>query len=337
MVFLTFAGHSAFGRKEHLRRILVKTPTLLLAAGAVCTAALWKGTVHAAYSDPVPFNRPGYTDTQPWDINDSGTIVGRSDGEGFVFTGGVFSSLVHPDATNGTYISGVANDGTLVGSYWLSDGAGGGAFHGFIYSGGAFTPFDVPGSTGTSIRHVSSNGRYLSGTWSDESSSFGFAYDLQAVALTTFGASDFSTIVQGVNSLGQVTGSFFRDDSNGGLVVGSFVFDLTTGTRTEYFQINGLQGPRFRDINDSGVITGFVGNQALVGTPGNWQFFPFPTGVSLMTGYGLNEAGTVVGYYSYPDNTTSGWISSPVPEPGTWVLMALGLGMVARRASRGAV
>jgi hypothetical protein len=301
----------------------------------VCTAALWNGTVHAAYSDPVPFNRPGYTSTQPWDISDSGTIVGGSDGEGFVFEGGVFSSLVHPDATNGTTVTGVADDGTLVGSYWISDGADVWQ-RGYIYSGGTFTPFDVPGSTGTSIRHVSSNGRYLSGTWSDEGSSFGFAYDLQAAALTTFGASEFSTIVQGVNSLGQVTGSFTRLNPSGGSASGSFVFDLATSTRTEYFEINGLPGPRFRDINDSGVITGFVGNQAFVGTPGNWHIFAPPAEESTMIGYGLNEAGTLVGYYSNSDNTTSGWISSPVPEPGTWVLMALGLGTLAWRMRRGA-
>lgn len=313
----------------------MKTIPRLLAASVLCCATQWSASALAAYTDPVPFNRPGYASTQPWDINDSGTIVGISDGEGFVFEGGVFSSLAHPDATNGTTVTGVTDDGTLVGSYWISDDADLWQQRGYIYSGGTFTPFDVPGATSTSVRHVSSDGRYLSGSWSDEAESFGFAYDRQAMVLTTFGGgAEFSTIAQGVNTLGQVTGSFFRDDSAGGIETVSFVFDLTTGVRTEYLEINGLQRPRFRDINDSGVITGFVGTQAFVGTPGNWHIFAPPADGSTMIGYGLNEAGVLVGYYSNSGLISAGWISSPVPEPGTWVLMALGLGGLSWRARR---
>lgn len=314
----------------------MKTSTRSIAAAALCATALCNGAVQAAYTDPVPFHRPGYASTQPWDINDSGTIVGISDGEGFIFEGGVFSSLVHPDATNGTTVTGVTDDGTLVGSYWISDGADVWQQRGYIYSGGTFTPFDVPGATGTSVRHVSSDGRYLSGSWSsDEADSFGFAYDRQAMVLTTFGGgAEFSTIAQGVNTLGQVTGSFFLNNPNGALLSGAFVYDLTTGTRTEYFEINGLQRPRFRDINDSGVITGFVGNQAFVGTPGNWHTFAPPADGSTMIGYGLNESGVLVGSYSNSGSISAGWISSPVPEPGTWVLMALGAGVLSWRTRR---
>lgn len=313
----------------------MKTSARLIAASALFATALCNGAVQAAYTEPAPFNRPGYTSTQPWDINGSGMIVGTSDGEAFVYEGGVFSTLVHPDATNGTSVTGAADDGTLVGSYWISDGGDAAVQHGYIYSGGVFTPFDVPGATGTSVRHVSSDGRYLSGTWTDETESYGYAYDRQAATLTTFGdSSEFGTIAQGVNSRGQVTGSFFRGSFDGDWVSGSFVFDLTTGTRNEYFDVNGLQRPRFRDINDSGVITGFVGNQAFVGTPGNWHVFAPPTGAIGMYGYGLNEAGVLVGYYLDSDST-SGWISSPVPEPGSWLMMVLGLGAVGWRARRG--
>ncbi len=308
------------------------------AFGSCAGLALWM-PLHASattsYGAPQALNRPGFESTQLWDISDSGVIVGISDGVGFTYSAGTFSSFSHPDATAGTVLTGIANDGTLVGSYYTGDPDVQTFAHSFIYSSGSYTTFEVAGKVDTSIRHISSDGRYLTGTTVNGNGTLGaFAFDRNSSTFTDLSvAGDFSSIAQGANSLGQVTGSFNR----AGGVRGSFIVDLNTLVRTEYLEAAGMTGPRFRDINDAGVVTGFSGaNSGFVGKPGDWAVFAAPAGSST-AGYGLNNSGTLVGYSA--DSTTgiiSGWVAAPVPEPETWALMALGLASLAlRKRSQG--
>ena len=306
------------------------TVTGLLAASAfIGTHAL------AAYGDPVPFNRPGYASTELWDISDAGTIVGASDGVGFLYSAGAFTTLVHPGATVGTVLTGIANDGTVVGAYRTGDPAAP-IHHSFIYRNGAFESFDLAGSSDTLIRHISADGRYLTGVMVAPTGP-GFVFDRDTAVLTVFSEpGDLTHITQGANAAGLVTGGFSRRTAvPGPLVRGAYVHDLGTATTTEYLEVGGLAAPRFRDINDQGVITGFAGTQAFVGAPGNWQVFAPPGADKTMGGYGLNNAGTLVGWtYDTVGGTYSGWTSSPVPEPATWALMAMGAGVLAWRSRR---
>ncbi|MEY3272615.1 MAG: hypothetical protein RLZZ341_1516, partial [Pseudomonadota bacterium] len=79
-----------------LRQATTATLTLLLASTAA--AAL------PAYDPPVPLLRGGFAGTAPWDINNVGTIVGESDGVGFVYAGGVFTSVLHPLGSSATQL-----------------------------------------------------------------------------------------------------------------------------------------------------------------------------------------------------------------------------------------
>lgn len=315
----------------------MQIPTLLATTALLGGSVLCHAAVAPAYSDPVPFNRPGYAATQLWDINDSGVIVGSSDGVGFIYAGGVFSSVVHPDATGGTLVTGIAGDGTLVGIY-RTGAPGALVSNSFIHSGGVFTTFDAPGAN-TEIRHISENGRYLTGTAISPLGP-GFAYDRQTAELTVFavpGAQINST--QGANDAGRVTGSYTAVPAGGPPIRASYVHDLSSGLTVETLDVNGLERPRFRDINNDGVITGTAGaqNLAFVGTPGAWHVFDPMPGYDSVWGYGLNNAGVLVGWaFNAGTGLSTGWVSSPVPEPGTWLLMALGLGVLARRARRGA-
>ena len=302
------------------------------AAVAFCPA------LHAGptYSAPVPFNRPGSTVTQPWDINDSGVIVGRADGVGFVYSNGSFSDVTYPGA-GGLEVSGISNSGDIVGTY-AHTGTGSVIQSGFILSGSTFTPYDVPGATSTLIRHVSSDGRYLSGTWDDNgvgnSSRHGFVFDRTASVLTLLDVPSATVIVvQGVTVLGKVTGSY---SGVPGLGTTAFVYDIASHTRVDYSSVNGLPAPHFRDSTDTGLITGFVGdegvagNSALVGRPGDWTTIAPPAGMTTIIGYGLNNAGVLVGY-TVDAVGFHGFIATPVPEPAAAVLLAMGLAAMALR------
>lgn len=311
---------------------------LLLTVAALACPAL-----HAApaYSDPVPFNRPGSTTTQPWDINDSGVIVGVADGVGFVYSNGSFADVTYAGVAGALGPTGITNNGTIVGNY-APTGAGAPFQAGFVLSNGTFTRFDVPGATSTLIRHVSSDGRYLSGTWDNtgisNASGHGFVFDRSASALTLVDVPGAATIVvQGVSISGKVTGSY-----NGvpGLGTTAFVYDIAAHTRVDYSSINGLLAPRFRDITDSGLVTGFVsaeglaGNSALIGTPGDWSVIAAPAAMTSILGYGLNNAGVLVGYTVDAAGTFRGFIATPVPEPAAAALLALGLVAIALRCRR---
>ncbi|MCV2352665.1 PEP-CTERM sorting domain-containing protein [Paucibacter sp. B2R-40] len=306
------------------------------ALGTCAGLALWmplSANATTSYGAPVAFERPGFTNIRLWDISDSGVIVGASDGVGFTYSAGTFTSFSYPDATTETSLTGVANNGTLVGTYSSGDVTV--DFHGFIYSGGSYKAFDIAGAVSTSIRHISSDARYLTGYTTDATGAgSAFAFDLSSNTYTNLGvAGDGLSIAQGANTLGQVTGSFSRS----GGIRGSFIVDLNTMVRTEYLEAAGMTGPRFRDINDAGVVTGFSTSGAgFVGKPGDWTVFSAPVDSSTY-GYGLNNSGILVGYTA--DNVTgaqTGWVAAPIPEPGTWALMALGLASLAlRKRSQG--
>ena len=134
---------------------------------------------------------------------------------------------------------------------------------------------------------------------------------------------------------GQVTGSFVSHVVNGHMTRGAFIYDLLTQALAEFTDVAGRPRPRFRDINDNGLITGFVGTNAFVGTPGDWFFFNPTAGQSSVVGYGLNNSGVAVGF-AFADVTGQilGGVATPMPEPSTGLLWMLGGGFVALAARR---
>src|SRR4029077_5937652 len=94
---------------------------------------------------------PGATGfgTQAFGINDSGQIVGsffdagNTKTHGFLDTGGSFTTIDVPGATN-TNAYGINNSGQIVG--WFRDGLGD---HVFLDTGGSFTTINAPGATST--------------------------------------------------------------------------------------------------------------------------------------------------------------------------------------------
>lgn len=95
---------------------------------------------------------PGAISTAPYDIDNSGRIVGNYVGadrvqHGFVLVGGAFTTIDHPDATRApdltaTRLVGTNDHGKIVGSY----GDDAGTIRAFVRDeDGSFTTFDLPG------------------------------------------------------------------------------------------------------------------------------------------------------------------------------------------------
>ena len=294
-------------------------------------------TVHAAlaYNAPVNFNRPGYESTQPWAINDSGVIVGASDGVGFVYSGGLFTSIAHPSADSATILTGVSNSGTLVGNYLA-----GSTSASFVYDRGSFTAFALPGQDGTEVRGISGNGRYLAGTYSGNVGG-GFVYDRDhGTYRLVENSATSSVIVQGVNDSGLAVGSV-SDRSTGVQIVAGITVDAASGARTEIYDIGAPSGPRFRGINNDGTLVGWVSSgsaqQAFVGEPaGGWllNMAQAPADATGAFAYGINGADTVIGFYNTASGLTRGWVATPVPEPAVWALFAIGLAAVGAASRR---
>src|SRR5437762_2435836 len=80
-------------------------------------------------------------------ISDAGQVVGaytdaNVHGEGFLYSGGTFTTLDDPSATTGTLARGINDAGQIVGYYTDASSA-----HGFLYSGGFYTTLDDPLAT----------------------------------------------------------------------------------------------------------------------------------------------------------------------------------------------
>ena len=129
---------------------------------------------------------------------------------GFLYSGGVYTILNDPLATNdtpntnGTVAYGINDFGHIVGFYGNS-----GVGHGFLYSGGVYTTIDDPLATstnGTSARGINNLGDIV-GTYYTNTGSQAFLYSHGGY--TTLNA----TSASGINDLGHIIGAYI-DASN---------------------------------------------------------------------------------------------------------------------------
>jgi uncharacterized membrane protein len=118
---------------------------------------------------------PGADYTEAWRINDHQQIVGRyQSGNGGLHVylldipTWTFISIDYPGAfqTAAGYFSqvgGLNNNGDIVTTYCSSSHCGLDTVHGFVLSGGAFIPLDVPGAAGTVPFAINDQGTVVGG------------------------------------------------------------------------------------------------------------------------------------------------------------------------------
>ena len=288
-------------------------------AGTACGMALSLAAVQPAEAawSVTSFDRAGASDSQLWGINDAGQFVGSDSLGGYLVSGGLTTSLSGPAGATQVTPFAISNAGLVVGSWYGADNSE----HGFLLQGGQYTNFDVavPGALRTEIRHISLDGRWLTGIYVDGSGlQSGFVFDRTSSALQTVSTANAITFMQGANSAGVVVGNAAPG--------GGLVFDASTGGLQVFKTVAGVGGaPRFRDINDAGLITGFAAQQAIVGTlAGGFTALPVG-GAAVSFGEGLNNVGQLVGTFTDANGFAHGFIASSVPEPSSAAFLLAGL------------
>jgi uncharacterized membrane protein len=150
---------------------------------------------------------PGAMSVQAAGINNAGDIVGvyttgspgATYNHAFIYSGGIVSTITPLDS----FASGINDQGQIVGSL-TSQGA-------FLYSGGAFYPISVPGSTSTAATGINDAGEIV-GFYYDQSGFHGFT-DINGAYSTIDVPGAGATFAEGVNNSGQVVGYYVEGGS----------------------------------------------------------------------------------------------------------------------------
>jgi probable HAF family extracellular repeat protein len=224
-------------------------------------------------------------------INDAGVIIGGN-GHAFVFANGAYQDLGVLQAGGWSSASGINQNGTVVG-----DASVGSGFHGFIWTAG--TGMLPVGDLGGGASHATgiNNSGAVVGT----------------ATLASGYEHAFLAIGSKITDLGTLGGgsSFAYSINDGGTVVGYSW--LASGQNPHAFVYsNGIM----LDLN------------SLLANGSGWE---------LTEAYGINEAGQIVGSGLFngqvsafrldPDNAAIQGASA-VPEAGTTMLVAIGLGLL---------
>jgi hypothetical protein len=165
----------------------------------------------------VPF--AGAQDTEPFEINNAGNIVGSyldssGDFQGFLLSGGVYTSFAYPGSTD-TIPESINNTGDIVGQYQDSSGN----LHGFLLSGGTYTSIDFPGATLTYASGNNDSGDIVGGYCttsecvSDYDGMQGFLLSGGTFTTVNISGADATAPID-LNNNGVIVGSY--SDSRGG-------------------------------------------------------------------------------------------------------------------------
>lgn len=218
-------------------------------------AAPYLGFLRDTSGTVTTFQVPGSALTQAHGINASGQIVGfftaPSEAHGFLYSGGVFTTIDVPGATSTNVAARGINDaGQIVGTFNDTTLAPlpfplGSTPRGFLYSGGVFTTLDAPGASETFAYGINTAGQIV-GTFVDPTGVHGFL-NISGVFTTLDVPGANHTDAWGINGRGQIVGWFL---------------DAT-----------GVHGFLATPVNASPVCSAAQAFPAVLGSP-NHQFVP---------------------------------------------------------------
>jgi probable HAF family extracellular repeat protein len=199
--------------------------------------------------------------TFAYGINDAGQIVGLyggSDGyiHGFLYSGGIYTTLNDPSATKGTFARGINAAGQIVGYYNNNTGT-----HGFLLSGGMYPTLDDPLGFGfTEAFGINASGQivgfYTMFLGDGKPHGFLLSGGLYATLDDPLGTN--GTFAQGINDAGQIVGSY-RDASSKSH---GFLYNPNGRTYTTLDDPLATNGTLAYGINDAGPARRWAGRHS---------------------------------------------------------------------------
>jgi len=241
---------------------------------------------------------PGFQ-TQALGVNGLGQVVGFDSAGPFLLSNGTLTQLNLPGTPNG-----INNAGQIV-----FDGNSG---IGFLDTGGHLTPLAFPGAIYSQPTGISNNG-LISGVYELPGSSHLQSWVYSNGHFTPFNgpAGSIDTRIWGIDNGGEIVGTSFN-----GTTITNFIYDdgkfINTGAAA-------LLG-----VNDLEQVVGTINGQGIVGNADDFddaKTFNVP-GADSTVAKGINNKGEIVGVATFPLPPTN------VPEPGTPLLLACGIGLL---------
>jgi hypothetical protein len=184
--------------------------------------------------------------------NDSGVTVGffqdtndNSHIHGLVRHGGSSAVVNYPGAPS-TWLNGINNLGTIVGSYTASSAS----VNGFELQNGAYTVLQFPGALGTTPYGISDN-NVVVGAWNDAFNYHGFTLENGQYQTLDHPQGTLGTVLEDVNKSGVIVGNYEAGDD-------FFVAFLYKNGGFENVVYPGSRNTVVGAINNNGVIAGQI-------------------------------------------------------------------------------
>jgi probable HAF family extracellular repeat protein len=294
------------------------------------------GTVSNAYlysnGSMTALGTLGGTNSMAEGINDAGQVVGSSyttgntNSHAFLYSSGNMTDLGTLGGGNSNAAA-INNTGQIVGDSYSSirDSYGTPVDHAFVYSNGVMTDLGTLGGGSSFASAINGAGQVVGASYT--TSNFGvqaFEYSNGTMSpLGPLGALSASgSVPHAINNSGQIVGGH----GHAFLYSNGIMNDLGTlggGLSTAYgINSNGLIVGQANGAGPGlGIPYAFLYSN---GTMTNLAGIKLADGGYLNNATGINDAGQIVAM----DSLGHGYILTPVPEPGEWLLMLMGLGMI---------
>jgi probable HAF family extracellular repeat protein len=270
-------------------------------------------------------NYPGADQTSVFDINDAGHVVGSyqvgSIDYGFFYDGTEYTTIAVSGAEE-TMAYGINNAGHIVGTYEDSEENQ----LGFLYNGTDYTTIAVPGSDETFACGINDNGQIIG--FCDAGTFIYDGNDYQIIDIP------ISFLKNDINNAGQIVGNFLLGVGEVAYICG-FLYEGGHYITLYNIGVSTLA----MGINDAGLVVGSYGDEFFAFSHGfiddgtDYQTIDMD-GASMILLMGINNAGEIVGFYEDSLENRYGLLATPIPLPGSFLLLGsglLGLGLWGRR------